>query len=298
MTLKFFKTPVLLVLFSTFLPSLGFTSAPAVNQEEDSKPSIKMRALIPEMERLEQTVEQLTREKASLVKHVTAHIDFLGFVFAANRNNKDYELIKGEYLHKYGQITPQELFNIQQRVSNSITLNSLPTDLNPVLNGGISAGVPAIVTSNSVTNLAREAGALLSPDTAHSTRHRRMTIGTIPPSTIGSSPTETELLSTKLNQVLCLDEADGSVVREILNPATPKVERVQGHIDLGAAAAAAQPLLVDAGNAIDAKALQVGGAEARMHLGVLNVPGEQVNKAQADEIDKYKQIQRMDKDER
>ena len=211
MNLKSFRIYILLLLFSTFLPSISFSAS--IVKEEEPKLSVKMGAFIPGIERLEKRVEELEKE-------VAAHSDILKFLFSPvyNRNNRDFELFKAAYSYKLGFITKGDLREIRQRVSDPLELEALPTGLKVVLNGGMSPGIPAEATSKSVKELAKHAEAVLSPDRDHSTKYRKMTIGTISPSTIGSNPEETEYLTTKLDQLSLQDNVADKPLRRALFP--------------------------------------------------------------------------------
>ena len=77
---------------------------------------------------------------------------------------------------------------------------ALPTGLDATV-GGTSPGIPAVISSASVTALATHAGAVLAPDAANTRDHRRMSFGTVPASTIASVPAASVELSDLMQKL-------------------------------------------------------------------------------------------------
>lgn len=212
--LKFLKIPILLILLGTFLPSSGFSKE---IEDEAIKHELSARLggfIDQEVKKLEDVVVKLRTENLALLKIIKEDHSFFDFIFAANRNSRDFKLIQAEYRFKKKEISLDELTAVQQEVSFPIVLPSLPTDLDPVLNGGISPGVHARLTSASVTALAKQSDAILSPDRDRSTTHRRMSVGTVTPSTIRSRSADITDLSSMLGKFFFEEEEeeDGKVV--------------------------------------------------------------------------------------
>lgn len=185
--------------------------------EDDHKTSAHLAGFVTEeVKKLEDDVVKLRKENCTLVRTIKKNQRFFDSIFslAANRNIRDFELIQAEYRFKKGEISQADLTAVQQKVSAPVVFDSLPVDLDPVLRGGISPGVPALSTSTSVTALAAQAGAALVPDPAHSTAHRRMSIGTVTPSTIRATPADIAYLSSYLGTLL-LDGDDEAVIKKL-----------------------------------------------------------------------------------
>lgn len=137
-----------------------------------------------------------------LEERLTTHENFLAFTFSleSNRNQKDFELIQAKYREIRGEITTAAFDAIAAELVNPVRLSALPTDLGATV-GGTSAGLPAAISSASVTALAEHAGAALAPDPAYPGGSRRLSLGIIPASTIASAPAVSAELSDLMQKL-------------------------------------------------------------------------------------------------
>lgn len=216
--LKFLKVPTLLALLIVFFPSSIFSME---DEAIEHKFSARLSELVAqEVNRLEDVVVRLRTENLTLLRAIQERHSFFDSIFsaAANRNSRDFELIQAEYRFKKGEISQDVLTAVQQKVSAPVIFDSLPADLDPVLRGGISPGIPALSTSVSVTALAAQADAALAPDHTRSTAHRRMSLGTVSQSTIRSNAADIADLSSGIEK-LFLEDDDGTVIKKLIKTA-------------------------------------------------------------------------------
>jgi hypothetical protein len=187
-----------LCLFSVY----SFVSAMEANIKEEENPRVTLAEEIKTYAKKQivlaeeiQKSELVAKDQQSLI---TAHTNFLEYIFTANRNFKDFRLIRAEYQFKKGIISQEDLDEIRGEVANSTVVGSLPTHLNAVLNGGISAGVRADQYNASISPLILASEARLVVDPNQSSPNRTVSRGNIPAATIDQEELDEFMRALKL----------------------------------------------------------------------------------------------------
>lgn len=187
-----FKKLVLNTSFLCIFSICSFVSAMETNIKEEEKPRVsldeKIKTCAKEQIILAEEIQKYALESELAVKDqqalITSHTNFLEYIFADQRNFRDFQLIRAEYEFKKGTISQEDLDKIRDEVANPTVIASLPTHLDAVLNGGISAGVRADQYNASIAPLISASEAQLVIDLNQSTPNRTVSRGNIPAATI------------------------------------------------------------------------------------------------------------------